>query len=479
MSPFDSARFFALLKGLNISIIPLSLVTRENDKRRIDSGYFDKNALAAVSAIKNLPFETLGSLVSTFRKGIFDIKADTYAEWGEGVPFVRISDLRDGLINKDTTAWIPRSVHEAESKTKMTYGDLVLSKTAYPAASLVTVPECNVSQDIIAVRLSENGKVQFKQGYLVAFLNSKYGMRLMGREFQGNVQQHLSLDDGKKLRIPKLGHELQGLVDGLFRRGDGIRDSAQSGLRDAENTLLSALGLAGWAPQQPLAYVSSLTAIQTAKRLDAQFYAPRIQELINLLAGSSSTIGTVAESRHERFDKADHEEFDYIEIGNLEASGTAVSARIPADEAPSRATWYVREGDIITSTVRPIRRLSAQILPEQDGSVCSSGFVVLRPTGTLPEVLLTFLRLPAICELMDLYASASMYPAISEADILRIPFPAIDSATAGSICEAVRRSRVARAHALELLDRAKRSVEIAIEEDEDAALDYLHNARSR
>jgi type I restriction enzyme S subunit len=133
----------------------------------------------------------------------------------------------------------------------------------------------------------------------------------------------------------------------------------------------------------------------------------------------------------------------------------------------------VHPNDIITSTVRPIRRLSAQIDPDQNGYVCSSGFVVLEPTGIRPELLLTFLRLPIICELMDLLASASMYPAISEAEILGLPLPSVDDATEKAVVAAVQEGRAAHARAHSLLDAAKRAVEIAIEDSEAAALAYL------
>ena len=46
------------------------------------------------------------------------------------------------------------------------------------------------------------------------------------------------------------------------------------------------------------------------------------------------------------------------------------------EEAPSRAQWFVKTNDIITSTVRPIRRLSALIESEQNNYICSSGFEI-------------------------------------------------------------------------------------------------------
>ncbi|OHC67200.1 MAG: hypothetical protein A3H93_10010 [Rhodocyclales bacterium RIFCSPLOWO2_02_FULL_63_24] len=166
-------------------------------------------------------------------------------------------------------------------------------------------------------------------------------------------------------------------------------------------------------------------------------------------------------------------DFHYIEIGDISADGTARAERLPQREAPSRATQFVRAGDVVTSTVRPVRRLSAVIDAEQDGYVCSSGFVVLQPRAIRSDVLLTYLRLPPVCALMDLHTSASMYPTISEADLLALPIPRISAATQQAIEKSTLAARQAKQRATQLLDAAKRAVEIAIEQDEKSALAYL------
>ena len=132
-------------------------------------------------------------------------------------------------------------------------------------------------------------------------------------------------------------------------------------------------------------------------------------------------------------------------------------------DAPSRAAWVVKPGDIITSTVRPIRRLSALIRNNQDGCVCSSGFAVLTPktgvNGIEPEVLLTYLRLPVICEILDLYTTASMYPAIPVDSLLRIPIVVPEKAAQKQIVAKVQDAMAARQEGKRLLDKAKKSVE--------------------
>lgn len=451
----------------------LSAVRVDNDKLRIDSGYFAKQMLTADKKIRGygLGHDELGSLFSRFVKGIFDINAASYVE--EGVPFIRIQNLKSGMIDDRGMAFIPEDIHYSERKTELLYGDIVFSKTAYPAASMFTLERGNASQDTIATKLSLYAKNNYKAAAIVAYLNSTFGQTLLWRQFQGNVQLHLSLEDGRKVPIPRFTEKLQSEVEGIFSSAEKLKYVAANSINLADKTLLSALGLDNWKPPTPLSYVRSSSDAFVAGRLDSQFFAPRVSELMERLGQDGLTIGDVAPVRHERFKSGDSGSFNYIEIGGLGSDGTAVAETLPQKEAPSRATQFVRAGDIITSTVRPIRRLSALIAKEQDGNVCSSGFVVLNPQKISSEVLLTYLRLPLFCELMDLHTSATMYPAISEADLLSLPIPTIDTKMQLAIQQSVQEAAANRQRASSLLDAAKRAVEIAIEDSEAAALAYL------
>jgi type I restriction enzyme, S subunit len=452
------------LGGLEVTELMLSEVRSDNEKLRIDSGYFAKPMLAAERKIRTYSggHDELGTLFCRFVKGIFDINADAYVD--DGVPFIRIQNLKEGLIDARGLAFIPDAVHEIETKTQLIKGDIILSKTAYPAASLLTLDHANASQDTIATTLSEYGQAHYRASAVVAYLNSTTGQSLLWRQFQGNVQLHLSLDDGRKVPIPRLSDKLQAAVEECFCEAERLRTSG---------TLLHALGLDTWTPPEALSYVRSSSETFAAGRLDSQYFAPRVNELMKLLGRDGLCLGDMAPTRHERFTPAESGSFDYIEIGGLGADGTATAETLDQTEAPSRATQFVRAGDVITSTVRPIRRLSALIAAEQGGNVCSSGFVVLNPQKISGEVLLTYLRLPIVCELMDLHTSATMYPAISEADLLGLPIPAIDDMTQCAIQKSVRDAAGSREKATHLLDAAKRAVEIAIEDSEAAALTYL------
>src|SRR5258708_14043725 len=155
-------------------------------------------------------------------------------------------------------------------------------------------------------------------------------------------------------------------------------------------------------------------------------------------------------------------------------SSTSRSARSPEMEGPSREPSTLRKpraaaggssgrGDVITSTVRPVRRLSALVREDQDGCVCSSGFAVLTPKegedGIEADVLLTYLRLPVICEILDLNTTASMYPAIPADRLMRLPIVVPDVRTRKAVVGKVRLAMTARFGASKLLERAKHTVE--------------------
>lgn len=74
---------------------------------------------------------------------------------------------------------------------------------------------------------------------------------------------------------------------------------------------------------------------------------------------------------------------------------------------------------------------------------------------------------------LHLHSSASMYPAISVSDILGLPFKHPGKQAEEKIVSLIQEARAKRANSKSLLERAKRAVEISIEESKETALAYL------
>ncbi len=65
------------------------------------------------------------------------------------------------------------------------------------------------------------------------------------------------------------------------------------------------------------------------------------------------------------------------------------------------------------------------------------------------------------------------HPAISERDILKFPIPKIAAKIAQQIISQIRQAHIACQEAQALLEKAKRAVEVAIEEGEEKGLTFL------
>ena len=59
------------------------------------------------------------------------------------------------FISTEDIVLIPDSENDKHIDTELHEGDIILSKTGSPAASYVDIPQCNVSQDTVAISLKQ------------------------------------------------------------------------------------------------------------------------------------------------------------------------------------------------------------------------------------------------------------------------------------------------------------------------------------
>lgn len=436
---------------------------------RLDAEYFQAEFRAAELQVRKTRAQSIVEVASVSDGNHFTI-SDSYTD--VGVPYFRGQDVSGTFFadpNKATS--ISREAYDRPymRRSHLRRGDVLLSIVGtIGSTALVDSDELATCSCKLAILRPNSISAE----YLATYLASSYGQLRIGQLTRGAVQRGLILEDADQILIPRMS-AVEEAVNHLIGAARRAQDGSQLASKDAEDTLLASLGLGGWSPPEPLTYTRSASEILIAGRLDSEFAAPQVHALLHRLGVDGATLRDYARVRHEKFKPAGSGEFSYIEIGDLDGFGRAAGSTVSMVEAPSRATWHVRAGDVITSTVRPIRRLSAIVSPEQDNNVCSSGFVVLQPVGMSSESLVTYLRLPLICRLMDLFATASMYPALSESDLMALPVPKIADEADRGVTEAVRRSRHMLGLSEHLLDAAKRAVEIAIERDEVAALAYV------
>ncbi len=375
-------------------------------------------------------------------------------------PKARVYDVSDALGNFLREGRVVIRSKDIKSIKKIArQGDVIISRLRPYLREIAVVPEIDhialVSTEFIILRRRQGKKGHF----LLPYLLSEPVQTILQWSQDGSNHPRFAEDILLDLPLPGCLLEIQDELNKTVEKAVSCFRESKEIYAQAESLLLTELGLDKLDLSYHQTYARNFSEVRAAGRLDAEYFQPRYRQAMAIMGQSRKRIGDVARLAKRRFKPKPGEPFHYIEIGDLDQAGFAESKLVPGEEAPSRAQWIVKAGDVITSTVRPIRRLSALIGPEQDGFVCSSGFAVLEPTGIEPEVLLVYLRLPIVCEILDLHTTASMYPAISTSDLLNIPIPVPSTEIRNKIVNLVRESRKRRQEAKYLLEEAKRRVE--------------------
>ncbi len=159
-------------------------------------------------------------------------------------------------------------------------------------------------------------------------------------------------------------------------------------------------------------------------RIDPEYYQLHYLQLLERLKrAGSQRLSNVVDVIKDKFRPQTNNSFEYIEISRVSTTlGTYETIQVPDDEAPSRAQYLVPKGTVLLSTVRPNRNAVALVTNPSARTVCSSGFLVLKPRHVSPEYLFAFLKTRHITELLIRETTATMYPAVAEEDVLALPF---------------------------------------------------------
>ncbi len=168
-------------------------------------------------------------------------------------------------------------------------------------------------------------------------------------------------------------------------------------------------------------------------RLDVEHYCPDDRKLLeHLQANGAKPLGEIADILDETddFRLASNGDIRYIAISDVDARTMQVVSQqvIKPHEAPSRATYRVRQGDIITAvsgaSTGTSHHATAFITEDEDGAICSNGFAVLRNIhGVEPLFLLAYMRTEYYLRQVRRLMTGHAIPAISIDDLAKVLIP--------------------------------------------------------
>lgn len=263
-------------------------------------------------------------------------------------------------------------------------------------------------------------------------------------------QPNINKEEFKTVELPLPAPDVQAE---LVAAMDTARSQRRAKLADADALLsgldgyvLGTLGLS--LPTKDERKVFATRRATVPARFDPHFHLPAFAQVLRMLAANGSEpLGSLVSFSKETWKPEQHdgEIFRYIEISGVNReTGEAAAVDTRVADAPSRARMAVVDGDIIVSLTRPHHGSIAQITPELDGCVASTGFAVIRDVNEarlMRDYLWCILRTKMCLSQMLQRASGGNYPAITEPELAKVLIPVPDMGVQETIATEARRRR--------------------------------------
>jgi type I restriction enzyme S subunit len=303
----------------------------------------------------------------------------------DGVPIVRVKDLKNGVVGTSSPLRVAPEVSERHARTVLRGGEVLLSLVGTIGEAAVAPPQLagwNVARAIAVIRPKEVEaewlrrcfKMPSTVGYLDAVLNT-------------TVQATLNLGDLGRLLLPLPDEQFRaGVLDLLGALDDKI--AVNRSLADSVDRLL----------------------VERLRQLCAD-------EEIRWVP-----LGTVADVNQATVEPGEGG-LRYIDIASVGVGYYEYPALMSWSSAPGRARRKVGRGDVLWSCVRPNRQSHALNLSDDPQLVASTGLAVLTPRETGFAYLYQVVKLAEFVEFLVNRAEGSAYPAVNGGVFESAPVP--------------------------------------------------------
>ncbi len=455
-----------------------SYVLNSNAIFRIDSNFFQKRFLQEEKVIRKIGSITLAALGVELRSfGAYSLNNQVdYLE--SGVPFIRGVNMKRGRISFSDLIYIDKDAHSLLWKSEVMPEMVLLSMSGTIGEVAIASKNWNYpinsNQDI--AKIDTKGKIN--PYFLYAFLLSNFGQNYLQREARGSVQQHVFLSQIEQFEIPVFSKAIECEIQRIVEKSDEAISKADSRYAQAETLLLDTLGMADFSPSTEAVNIKSFkNSFAATGRLDAEYYQPKYEDYQSRVFAYSNGWKPLAQAcnlKDGNFTPDDLTTYKYIELADIDNSGGVTGyTEALGNELPSRARRKVAAGDVLISSIEGSLSSCAIVSEKMNDGLCSTGFYVINSDKINSETLLILFKSPLLQNLLKQGCSGTILTAINKTEFQNIPVPIIEGKAQSKIASLVQESFTLKAKSERLLDVAKRAVEVAIEQDEKAGMDYI------
>jgi type I restriction enzyme S subunit len=454
---------------------------------RFDADYFQKAYIqdANLISLNKGRFRLFQDLRLAVDGSAFYPAIESYYDSGS-LPFLRVADV-DSVINLEQCTTIPRELCDIFPTLKLVKpGDIVLTKGGSVARVGLVTKEAAASRDLIFINSSKLPERDYT--FLYLYFQTNFCNRLLIRSSSQTAQPHLTITLVRNLPLLDVSDEfkqkcLEVVQASFFARGKSLNLYTA-----AEQTLLTELGLRDWQPPAPLTYQRKASDVLRAGRLDVEHFHPKFEAAIEELKRKGAIhfieLGQMLFGITNGHTPLHHD----FSIGEVPFLGAEHVKDFRIDYEPDRlitveqhtgelARTRLQNGDLLITIKGRVGNTAVVEGLEKEVNI-NQDIARLRLTNALPHwYVAAFLNSRFGKLMIEKFSTGQINPFLGLANVRLLPIPVFDVAVMNRIAysthQLINDAYSSQTQAKLLLERAKRAVEIAIEESEAAALTYL------
>lgn len=458
------------------SIVNFNEVKFHKDKR-LDAEHYHPYHLENLRKFENKS-QSLSEFIMHITGGATPLGAE-YPE--EGIPFLRVQNIMPNYISDTDIKYLSPSQNQEILRSQLKKDDVLLTITgvSYGKSAVVTdeFVAANINQHSVKMTV-ENIAPYF----LSTFLNCKYGYSQSTRHVVGITRPALDYSAIRSFSIPDLDTGFQESIALCCRQAERSRKDSNAIYTEAQTLLLTELGLADWQPKHQLHFFKKFSSTERAERIDADYFQPKYDEIVDSIknyAGGWDTLENLVTLKK------------CVEVGSKEYIETGIPFGRVSNLSPFEITQEKYISEELYTEIAEHQPKQGEILFSKDATPGIAYYLREVPKKMIPaggilrlksktdkignEYLTLVLNSILTQEQVNRDVGGSVILHWRPDQVAGTVIPILHQEKQAEIEQKVIESFNLRKRAKDLLECAKRAVEIAIEQDEQAAIEWLES----
>lgn len=397
--------------------------------------------------------------------------------------YVRGKDVKEFFLHDEDNVYIPKKDFKRLSKYALKEGDVLISVVGTLGNTVII--DKNVPPAIFSCKSTVFRPKAVNPFYLIAYLNCRFGGKLLERKVRGSVQTGLNIGDLKSLPIFLPNSEIQNELAKIVLKSRKNYDLAKFFYSQAETLLLEELGLKDFKLKYELSYTAKLSDAFGVHRADAEYFQPAYKIFLEKLRGKvelkplGKFILGIQKGIEPGSENYQDEGKPFIRVSNLSVNGFTNRNQKYLNEELSRqlrGAYEPKQGDLLlTKDATPG---IAYVIKEPVEGIISSGILKLKINES--EINKEYLALCINCLIgkmqIERDGGGSVIVHWRPDQVKKLKIPILPDKTQKKIALLIQQSHETRNKAKQLLEIAEKAVEMAIERNEKEAMRFISKA---